>query len=112
MRYGKNDKVPAFVAAIASSEPADSEGDTRMIRVGIPITYSLRPKQEILAFFKQLISENHQTSVGYEATENEVVTPSEATSAQPNTQFDLSDLSKDQVAQLLAFQQYANGGKH
>ena len=104
--YGEKDNIPAFVSAVTSTEFPDTGGNTRMIRVGIPITYSLRPKEEILAFFRQLITEGQKTEPGYQASEVE------ATPELPTAQFNLSNLSKDQVAAFLVFQHAAKGGKH
>jgi hypothetical protein len=104
--YSERDNIPAFVVASTPAEGLGAEGDTRMIRVGIPITYSLRPKEEIVAFFHQLITDGQQTSTGYEASE--VIEPTPASTLQ----FDLSNLSKDQVVNLLAFQHYTSREKH
>lgn len=102
--YESTDTIPAFVAAIASTEPASASGDTRMIRIGLPIAHCLQPKDELVAFFRQLIADGEKTDTGYTAPDT--------TAAPVTVQFDLTNLSKDQVVQFLAFQHLTADGKH
>lgn len=100
--YGPNDPIPEFVVAIAPAQETEAGQQLRSVRIGIPIAYSTRPKQEILEFLQQLVKENLQGTSAPDTTTVKI---------QPTEQFDLSELSKDQIAQLLVFQHTA-GGKH
>jgi hypothetical protein len=102
--YGSDDVVPAFVTRIAPRVMTDSPNDVRVVRIGIPIAYSAHPKDEILEFLHQLVDEQQKAI------------PEPATVASGDTQvldqFNLSKLTKDQVAQLLVFQHLNEGVKH
>lgn len=105
--YGPNDIVPAFVASVAPAQYANEKNQVRSVRIGIPISYSTRPKAEILAFLQQLVKENKQLTPDPISTP----TPDTQVKVQPLAQFDLSELTKDQVAQLLVFQHHTTKEK-
>jgi hypothetical protein len=102
--YTPSDVIPSFVTRMAPRVITDSPNDVRVVRIGIPIAYSSHPKDEILKFLHQLVEEQQK------------IIPEPAITAsgdiQVLDQFDLSDLSKDQVAQLLVFQHLNPGVKH
>jgi hypothetical protein len=101
--HQKGAEIPQFLTQLVPDSQA-SEIDgliTRSVRVGLPVRCLFLPKDEIIAYLKDMIAQSLPEA------------PAPAKKNQKDTTtFDASKLTEDQVLQMLVFQHQTKGTTH
>ena len=103
-RYNSIESMPEFVKSLPASKELIDDKDYYecVVRIGFPLTVVCSSREKVRTFLQEALNQlvNSPTTI----SPSSLVSPSE--------QFDSSLLSKDQIIQMLTFQQYTKGVKH
>ena len=99
--YNPNENIPRIVSGIQAEAQEDETSTShaeRLVRVGIPVELIFSPKERIIAFLTNILETGIAQRVGG--------------GAEPSTEFDPSQLTRDQISQFLYMQHQNKGTKH
>lgn len=118
--YGEDQKVPPIIQAL-SPAPNDGRPSIRLFRVGIPLELVFQSKDEIVEYLLETVGmatkrskkRKKKGSPGeIEGQDMDTGEDNVVLINGPQPEFDTSELSHEQIQQLLIFGGDANGSKH
>jgi len=98
--YDKDNKIPSSIEQLSPEPPPGTELTGRVFRIGIPLDMVFESRETISEFLKSAVKKKIPPS--------RKVVPVEP----PSVEFDSTALTKEQVQQIVIFQEQTKGIKH